>query len=191
MPKLNYAILLAGFATVGAVWAQEPRARQTVEKVTLAVEAYYQGEKVKQVFGKTDPVKLGIVPVLLVVINGSDRALQLGHMRVELITDGGQAVSAVAPEDVLRTGRLTPPDVGKGPGLPGIGRGRRTKDEPVLLAKAFVAPAVQAGDRAQGFFYFRIARGRLPGAKVYIRGIRDARTGQELLYFEINLDTKG
>ncbi|MBI3698523.1 MAG: hypothetical protein HY238_27235 [Acidobacteria bacterium] len=188
MPKLDYAILLVAFATV---WAQEPRARQTADKVTLAVEAYDSGEKVKQTFGKTDPAKLGVVPVLVVVINGSDRALQLSKMRVQLITSDGQTVDAVPPEDVLRTGRVTAPDLGKGPGLPGIGRGRRAKEEPMISAKAFVAPAVQAGDRAQGFFYFRIVKNRIPGSKVYIRGIRDARTGQELLYFEINLDAKG
>ena len=162
-----------------------------MDKVTLAVEAYDSGERVKQVFGKTDPAKLGVVPVLVVVTNGSDRALQLSRMQVQLITFDGQSVDAVPPEDVLRTGKITAPDVGRGPGLPGIGRGRRVKEEPMISAKAFVAPAVQAGDRAQGFFYFRIARNRIPGSKIYIRGIRDARTGQELLYFEISLDAKG
>jgi hypothetical protein len=42
------------------------------------------------------------------------------------------------------------------------------------------------GQSASGFVYFQAAS--LQGAKLYVTGIRDAGSGQELFYFEIPLD---
>ena len=44
------------------------------------------------------------------------------------------------------------------------------------------------GESANGFFYFQA----IPesGATLYITGIRNAATGQELFYFELPLDPK-
>jgi hypothetical protein len=41
------------------------------------------------------------------------------------------------------------------------------------------------GDSASGFFYFE-AKSEA-GDKLYLNGVRDARSGQELLYFEFPL----
>src|SRR5262249_26847275 len=55
----------------------EPRAissypaRQTSDKVTIAVEAFEDSEKLKQAFGKSDPSKYGILPVLVLIANDS------------------------------------------------------------------------------------------------------------------------
>ena len=167
----------------------EYRARQTVDKVTIAVEPFEGGEKVKRAFGKSDPAKFGVLPVLVVIANDSDRALQLERMRVQLITADRKMADSVPAEEVPRTGRLKSPDVGGRRPIPGIGRGsRKPKEEWEIAAREFVAPMVAAGGKAHGFFYFRVTRDRTAGSQVYITGIRDARTGQDLLYFEISLD---
>jgi hypothetical protein len=43
-----------------------------------------------------------------------------------------------------------------------------------------------AKESASGFFYFQATY--RSGSKLYLRGIRQASTGKELLYFEIALD---
>lgn len=194
-----YAILLGSIAIAGAQdkGRFEPRpvteyaARQSVSKVTIAVEPFDSGEKVKRAFGKTDPAKLGVLPILVLVANDSDRVVQLEKMRVELITADRQILDAVSSEDVLRSGKVKAPDLGgqRPSPIPGIKRGsRKSKEEWEIAAREFVAPLVEAGGKAYGFFYFRAGPSRISGSKVYITGLRDARTGQDLLYFEIPLD---
>lgn len=200
MHRLSKAILLIVTATAGAQDNArfEPRpastyaARQTIDSVTIAVEPYEGREKTKEVFGKTDFGKLGVLPVLVLIANDSDRVLQLDGMRVQLITAQRQKVDPLAADDVLRSGPVKRPDMTpRTSPLPGIGRGRRSTGTPgEIEAREFVAPVVPARGSAHGFFYFRMGKGpdRLPGSKVYITGIRDARTGADLLYFEIGLD---
>ncbi len=167
-------------------------ARQTSDKVTIAVEAFEDSEKLKQAFGKSDPSKYGILPVLVVLANDSARALQLDRMRVQFIAADQQAADPVPAEDVPRTGRVKPGIINPRPSpIPGVGRGsRRSKDEGEIAAREFAAPMIAPGERAHGFFYFRVAKGSVAGSKLYISGIRDARTAQELLYFEIPLDKR-
>ena len=194
MKMLLAAILLAGAASWSAQEKGrfEPRpvteypARQTVDKVTIAVEPYEDSEKLKQAFGKSDPSKFGILPVLVVIANDSDRVLQLERMRVQFITADRQTADSIPAEDIHRSGRVKPPDIGGGSRFPGIKRGpKKPKDEWEITAREFVAPMIPPGGNAHGFFYFRVGKGRVRDSSVYITGLRDARTGQDLLYFEI------
>ena len=205
MPKLTiqacpyYAMLLGCVVSAGAqeksrFEPQPPSAyasRQTFDKVTITVEPYESGDKVKQAFGKVDFSKLGVLPVLVLIANDSDQVLQLERMRVQLITVDHQTVDPIPAEDVQRSGRVKPPDLGRSPGpIPGRGRNRNKKVAWEIEAREFTAPVIPAGGKAHGFFYFRVGKGpdRIPGSKLYITGIRDARTGKDLLYFEISLD---
>jgi len=201
MGRLSKAILVAAIATGGAKETArfEPRAvnaypaRETVDKVTIAVEAFRDGEKIKSAFGKANPLRRGVVPVLLIIANDSDRVLQLAGMRVELITEDRQRIDPIPGEDVERTASVRRPKLGGGapPTIPGRLPGRRGH-QPAweIEAREFSARMIPAGSKAHGFFYFRIGQGpdRIGSSKVYITGIRDARTGQDLMYFEINLD---
>lgn len=198
-----YAILLASIAIAGAQEKGqdksrfEPRpvadyaARQSVSRVTIAVEPFESGEKVKRAFGKSDPAKNGVVPIFVLIANDSDRVVELDKIRVQLITADRQTLDSISAEDVQRSGRMKAPDLGgqRPSPIPGIRRGpKKPKEEWEIAAREFVAPVVEPGDKASGFFYFRTVPGRLAGAKAYITGLRDARTGQDLLYFEIPLD---
>ena len=150
----------------------------------------YQGrDKIKSAFGKTDLEKLGVLPVLVIIANENDHVLQLDRMKVQLITSDRQGVDPLPVEDVLRPERVTRPDfVPRTSPIPGLGRGKRQPAGGEVDERAFVAPVVAARGSAHGFFYFRLGKGpeRLAGAKLYLAGIRHARTGRELLYFEID-----
>src|ERR1700675_3774393 len=53
------------------------------EKVTIGAEVYDPGEKTRPAFGKLNPYQYGIVPVLVVVQNDSDRSIRLEGLRVD------------------------------------------------------------------------------------------------------------
>ena len=194
--------LLSGLLTLSAPADErgrfEPKpagtyaARQTNENITIGVEPYQNAEKLKLAFGKVDFARLGVLPVLVVVANDTDHAIQLDRMRAQLITADRQNIEPISAEDALRPGRVKAPPVNRQRlPIPGIGRGSKgPKDEGQLSAREFVAPAAVAHSEVSGFFYFRMGKGpdRIPGSKLYITGIRDARTGQEVFYFEIGLD---
>ncbi len=61
--------------------------RQTIEKVTIAADPFDKEEKTSQAFGKLDPNRYGILPVLVVIRNGGAAALSLEAVRVEYITE--------------------------------------------------------------------------------------------------------
>src|SRR5690348_16497664 len=60
--------------------------RQTNEKVTIAAVPFTSEADVKSAFGKVDPNKHGILPVLLVIQNDTGQTLQLEKLRVEYVT---------------------------------------------------------------------------------------------------------
>jgi hypothetical protein len=53
----------------------------------------------------------------------------------------------------------------------------------VFDERAFVAKMIPPGDSAYGFFYYQTGHRR--GSQLYIRGLREAQTGNELFFFEI------
>jgi hypothetical protein len=167
-------------------------ARQSVDKVTVAVQPYRNKDQLRKVFGKTDFERLGVVPVLVMIANDGDEVLRLNSMKVELITADRQQIDPLPAEEVLRPGTIQRPDINPRPSpFPIPGRGRSSpREAPEIAQREFAAPMLPAGGREHGFFYFRLGKGpdRLGASKIYISGIREARTDQELLYFEIPLD---
>ena len=84
-----------------------------------------------------------------------------------------------------------------GPKRPNMGPGRYPNPLPPRKRKSkLAAPEVEGfalnakmlppGDTAHGFVYFQIDHRR--GSQVYIRGISEAQSGKELLFFEIPLE---
>lgn len=167
---------------------------QTSEGVTIAVELFQVRDKMKQAFPKTDLARLGVLPVLVVIANDNDHALQLDRMQVQLLTLDRQPVDPTPAEDVVRSGRIQRPELTPRPSPIPLPRGSRSSKRQSVHDEVgdreFVAPVVAARATAHGFFYFRLGKGpdRLTGAKLYLSGIRSAKTGKELLYFEIGLD---
>jgi hypothetical protein len=166
--------------------------RQTSEKVTIAAVPYTNEEQVRLAFGKVDPNKYGILPVLVVIQNDSGQALRLDAMRVEYVTSDRTHVDSTPAKDVPYLHGTHEPKITPSP-LPG--GGSRVKHAKIPLAnagldvRAFAAKMLPPGDTASGFFYFQT--GNRHDARAYVTGLKEAASGRELLYFEIPLSHDG
>ncbi len=206
MPVVNTLTLtsIALFAglTLAAAADKEPhfapgdatsyRTRQTNDKVTIAAVPYVTEEQTRSAFGKLDPNKYGILPLLIVIRNGSSQTIRLESMRIEYVTSDRAHVDATAARDVPYLSGARQPSMTPGP-VPGAPTRIKRVKNPLangqIAVRAFSAPVLPPGEQASGFFYFQ-TRNR-PDAKAYITGIREAGSGTELLYFEIPLSYDG
>src|SRR5579863_4458479 len=94
--------------------------RQTSEKVTIAAVPYYGEERVHLAFGKVDPNRYGILPVLIVIRNDGAQTLRLDTMRVEYVTSDRNHVDATPAKDVPYLGGAREPRMAPAP-IPGTG----------------------------------------------------------------------
>jgi hypothetical protein len=161
-------------------------AHQTNDKVTIGVEPYDHGDKVKVAFGKLDPYEYGVLPVLVVIQNESDKSVRLDHLKVEYSGPNHDRVEATPARDVRYLKGADRPTAMPGPG----GRVKVLKTKNPLNAweiegRAFAAAILPPGQSASGFFYFQTGLQR--DATIYIAGMTEAGTGKELLFFELPL----
>src|SRR2546425_10272365 len=117
--------LFAGYALAGAA-EKEPRfaplpassyaARQTNDKVTIAAVPYITEEQVHSAFGKLDPNRYGILPILVVIQNDSNQALRLDRIEVEYITLSRTHISPTPAKDVpYASGHIRQPKIENSP----------------------------------------------------------------------------
>src|SRR5260370_32937173 len=59
------------------------KARQSNSKVTVAAQAFVSDDETRAPFGKVNPYKYGILPMLVVIQNSSDQAISVEHLKVE------------------------------------------------------------------------------------------------------------
>jgi hypothetical protein len=187
---------LALFMSIAAAFAADKEApfraapaasyahHQTNGAVTIGVDPYASGEKIKAVFGKIDPYQLGILPVLVVIQNDGKETIRLDRMKVEYVGSGSHRVEAIPAKEVRFTRGVERPSATPGP----LGR-RSVKKNPLdaweIEGRAFAAQMLPAGQAASGFFYFQT--GLQTGSTVYLSGLTEAASGKELFYFEIPL----
>ena len=194
-------VLFAGFTVASAADKESHFApgaaasypqRQTSDRVTIAAVPYVSAEQVRSAFGKLDPNRYGILPLLIVIQNDGSQTLRFDSMRVEYVTADRRHVDATPAKDVPYLSGTREPRIENGP-IPGAGTHIKKVKNPLangeIGVRAFSAPVLPSGEQASGFFYFQAAN-RL-GAKAYITGIKEAATGKELLYFEIPLSNDG
>ena len=159
---------------------------QTNDKITIGVEPYDHGEKVKVAFGKLDPYEYGVLPVLLVIQNDTDKSIRLDRIKAEYSGPNHDRVEATPAKDVRYLKGADRPTAIPGP----AGRGIVRKTQNPLNAweiegRAFSAQMLPPGQSASGFFYFQT--GLQKDATIYIAGLTEAQTGKELLFFELPL----
>ena len=163
--------------------------RQTNDKVTIAADPYVSGEKVPAAFGKLNPYEYGILPVLVVIQNDGSQAVRLDRIQAIYTGPQGAKVEATPAGDVRYLRGADRPKIVQG-GPPGVGKLGRNKKNPLsaweIEGRAFAAKMLPAGQTASGFFYFQTGLQR--GATLYLSGLADAASGQELFYFEIPLE---
>ena len=166
-------------------------AHQTVQQVTVGAKAYDTQELTAQAFGKkADLLKYGVFPVLVVVENKRAESLDIRQLEVSLVASDGRHVTAVSPDELpflTKNGKRQP----SGPAIPlpvPMPKKKNPLADDSIVARAFVAKMLPPGDSASGFFYFEARPER--GDSVYLNGLREARSGKEIMYFEFPLNGK-
>jgi len=161
-------------------------AHQSSDQVTVGAKPYDTEDLTAEAFGKkADLLRYGVVPVLLVVENKRQNAIDLRDIEVTLVASDGRHAGAVNPDELPYLAGKTPhPSVRPYPPIPHPKK-KNPLNSPEITARAFVAKVVPPGDSASGFFYFEATPE--PGDKIYVNGLRDARSGQAILYFEFPL----
>lgn len=170
-------------------------AKQSQGEVTVAVKPYHTEERMKEAFNKADPMKYGLFPVLLVVTNGGNAILNLEQMSVRYISARGDGIDDIPAADVVRWNPkgAQPRDKPRYiPSVPGMNRPKVKKGplaKPEVENSGFDAPVLAPGESAQGFFFYNVTNTEDPvsKARMYISGIKNLATGQDLFYFEIDL----
>jgi hypothetical protein len=160
---------------------------QTNDKVTMGADPYVMGDKIKVAFGKVDPYQYGVLPVLVVIQNDSDVSIKLDGLHAEYVGPNGDRVDATPAHDVRYAVGPKRPGVITGPGAPHIIGKKNPLDEWEIEGHAMAAQMLPPGQSASGFLYFETGMQR--GATIYIRGMRDASSGKELLFFELTLSS--
>jgi hypothetical protein len=198
IPRTRFVISSIAFAVAAAVAGTSAEdkpfragtasdyAHQTSEQVTIGAKSYDTQELTAEAFGKkTDLLKYGVLPVLVVIENKRQKTLDLRNLEVNLVAADGRHAGPVSPEDIPFLGkRSKTPTMNPVPNpLP---KKKNPLNAPQIVERAFAAKMLPPGDSTSGFFYFE-ARPE-PGDKLYLNGLRDTPSGKEILYFEFGLD---
>jgi|SRR5450432_1803487 hypothetical protein len=164
--------------------------RQTSSGVTVAASAFETDDQARAAFGKVNPYKYGVLPVLLIVENKSKDAIRADRIKVQYVSPDRNEIGNTPPRDLRYLQGVKVPSPVSNPlpmGIPGLGR---KKDPPLaeweIEGRAFEAKMIPPGESANGFFYFQT--GHRSGSKLVVSGLRDANSGQELLYYELQLE---
>lgn len=162
-------------------------AHQSVEKLTVGVDPYASSEKLKIAFGKLDPNEHGVLPVLVVVQNDTDKTIRLSGLKLEYMGPNRERIEATPAREVRYLRPPQRPNMIPGPGTKV--KVLKTKKNPLdaweIEGRAFAAQMLPPGNSASGFFYFQTIL--QPKAAIYLSGLAEAGTGKEILYFEIPL----
>ncbi|HLK66131.1 MAG TPA: hypothetical protein VKU19_22005 [Bryobacteraceae bacterium] len=161
--------------------ASQPH-HQTNDKVTIGVDAFSSGDKIKSAFGKLNPYQYGILPVLVVIQNDSDKTIRLDKIKAEYVGPGGDRIEATPASEVRYINGGKRPTTIPGP----ISVKKKNPLEAwEIEGRALAAQMLPAGNTASGFLYFQT--GLHSTATIYLSGIKEAGTDRELLFFEIPL----
>lgn len=161
-------------------------AKQTNDKVTVAVAAYDTEELAHTAFGKLDPNQYGVLPVLVIIQNDTDQALKLDHIEVEYTGLDGRHLENTPASDVQTLGGTSRPRVPVATPIPLPKKNKNPLNVWEIEGRGFAAKLLPAHESVNGFFYFQT--NPRPGSKFYLTGIKKAATGEDILYFEISLD---
>ncbi len=165
--------------------------KQTNQGLTVAAVAYDDADEAKAAFGKVNPYEHGILPVLLMFKNESKKTLNLELARFQYLVPGSRKLDETPVEDIARLKGPARPRYNPTPlptTIPGIKRNKNPLQNPVIIERAFSAKMLPPGESAYGFVYFQTGHTRT--SRLYITGITEAQTSQELFYVEVPLGAK-
>jgi hypothetical protein len=164
---------------------------QTSETITIAAEPFETDEQTHEAFGKVNPWRYGVLPVLIVMQNDGPNAIRVDRMKLIYTLPDQSRVEATPAQDLKYLRGASEPH-----GIPGPTGGIKITRPPKnplaeweIEGRAFAAKMIPPGQSASGFVYFQIAH-TSAAASVYISGLENAVTGKELYYFEIPMSGK-
>src|SRR5215510_10554161 len=76
------------------------RAHQTVGQITIGVDPFTNADELKAAFGKLDPNDHGVLPVLVVIQNDTDKTIRLTGVKVEYLGPNRERVEATPAREV-------------------------------------------------------------------------------------------
>jgi hypothetical protein len=162
-------------------------AKLAQDKVTVAVKPYERDEDLRAAFGKTPLAQYGVLPVLVVIDNDSNKAVRL-KLRVEFITGDNRRIVATPAADVPYLKNAKAPSApGQSSPLPiPLPKKKNKLQSWEVDGRAFAARMVPPGESVSGFFYFQTSIWK--DSRVYMDGLSDAASGKEFLYYEIPIE---
>jgi len=173
-------------------------AHDTHEGMTILADAYDDGARAKEKFGKADPIPAGILPVEVFLRNKSDHPIRidLNTIQLEVHFRNGQHqdIDSLRPSDAAYL--IAHPQGPSGPknqriphvSLPG-GDKKSAKIEDILQPLALDADVVPPMATIHGFLYFDLSRDMsLAGASVlYVPDAVVIPGNKPLMFFEVPL----
>ncbi|MEZ5351383.1 MAG: hypothetical protein R2762_02005 [Bryobacteraceae bacterium] len=160
--------------------------KQTQKGLVVAAAVYQSDEETKPAFGKLNPNKYGVLPVLLVMENTGSEVLRLANLEVRYVDSRRRKISSIPAGEVRYLTPVDKPKVARAP-IPGLNRGKKNPlAAEEIETRAFAAKMLPPGESAHGFFYF--SSGHDSGAMLLVTGIEEAASGKELFYIEIPLE---
>jgi len=161
------------------------------EHVTIAADPYDTKDKASCF--RLEYLKLGFMPIRVIVTNDGDKPISLEQARIHFITAAGDKLPAAEPEDVERRATTVKnPSNGVKLPIPGLSPKPKSKD-PKIEADfhefEYQAIVVEAHTTRAGFLFYDVdgIADPLKGAKLYLRKLQSA-DGKDLFYFEIPFD---
>jgi hypothetical protein len=161
---------------------------QTNGQVTIGVDPYVTDDKVPTAFGKVNPYQYGVLPVLVVIQNDSDKTIKLNGIKAQYVGPSNDRIDATPARDVRflqGPNRPNLPDPSPAGRIKGLKKKKNPLDAWEIEGRAFSAAMLPPGQSASGFFYFQADVRH--GSTIYLSGLTEAGTGKELFYFEIPL----
>lgn len=171
--------------------------QQTQSNVTIAADPYQTNQKIRTAFDVKDMERLGIMPVNMIISNDGEDLISVSGEDINLLDDKNRPIQSTAPEEVVQlilSKGKGPSSSGRTPSpipLPrrqGL-RGDAFEIETDFSNKALKETRVAPKTTASGFLFFRLPnkQTKLGGYKIYIPEIRNLKTKQNLLFFEIEI----
>jgi hypothetical protein len=186
---LGFTISAADKPTFQAKPIDQYTNKQTADSVTMAAETFTTDDQARAAFGKLNPWRYNILPVLVVLRNDSPNAIRLERMHFEYELPDHSKVNATPAPEVKYARGPSEPSLHVGLSGPKVSQGKNPLNVPEIEIRAFAAKMLPAGDTASGFVYFNTDVASA-GASLYVTGMENASTGKELYYFEIPLSGK-
>lgn len=163
-------------------------AHQSSDQVTVGAKVFDKPDDIAAAFGKkTDLLKYGVLPVLVVIENKRQKTLDLRDLQVRLVAADGRHVNSVDPGDVMALGGQGS-NTGSRSQVPlpvPLPKKKNRLNTPEIADRAFAARMLPPGESASGFYYFE-ARAE-QGDKIYLSGMTEMPSGNEVIYFEFPL----